>query len=177
MADYSAMISHLEKNNLQYFTFSPYYEKPIKAVIRHLPPDTPAENISSSLEGLGYNVINVRQMTATRRAPNRQSHMEPIALFLVILTRNITSLDLFKLNNLNHVIIEVELYRGQAGLTQCCNCQNFGHVWANCKQPLRCLCCGGGYLHKECREKTNTGSALRCCDFTPVQREKLHPAS
>jgi hypothetical protein len=41
MADYSAMKSYLEKNNLQYFTFSPNFENSIKAVIRHLPPDTP----------------------------------------------------------------------------------------------------------------------------------------
>jgi hypothetical protein len=38
LADYSAMISYLEKNNLHYFTFSPNSEKPIKAVICHLPP-------------------------------------------------------------------------------------------------------------------------------------------
>jgi hypothetical protein len=63
------MKSYLEKNNLQYFTFSPNSEKPIKAVIRHLPPDTPAEDISSSLENLGFSVINVRQLTTNRRAP------------------------------------------------------------------------------------------------------------
>jgi hypothetical protein len=56
MAGYSAMKSYLEENNLQYFAFSPNSEKPIKAVIRHHPPDTPEEDISSSLEGLGFNV-------------------------------------------------------------------------------------------------------------------------
>jgi hypothetical protein len=55
MADYSAMKSYLGKNNLQYFTFSRNSEKPIKAAIRHLPPDTPAEDISNSLENLGFN--------------------------------------------------------------------------------------------------------------------------
>jgi hypothetical protein len=70
MADYSAMKSYLEKNNLQYFYFSPNSEKPLKAVIRHLPSDRPAENISNALEGLGFNVINVRQLTTNRRAPN-----------------------------------------------------------------------------------------------------------
>jgi hypothetical protein len=35
-ADYSAMKSYLEKNNLQYFIFSQHSEKLIKAVIRHL---------------------------------------------------------------------------------------------------------------------------------------------
>jgi hypothetical protein len=37
MADFSAIKSCQEKNNLQYFIFSPNSEKPIKAVIRHLP--------------------------------------------------------------------------------------------------------------------------------------------
>jgi hypothetical protein len=43
MAGYSAMKFNLDKNNLQYFTFSPNSEKPIKAVIHHLPPDTPTD--------------------------------------------------------------------------------------------------------------------------------------
>jgi hypothetical protein len=62
MVDYSAMKFYLEKNNLQYFTFSPPSEKPIKVVICHLPPHTPEEDICNSLEDLGFNVINVRQL-------------------------------------------------------------------------------------------------------------------
>jgi hypothetical protein len=37
MAEYSAMKTYLEKNNLHYFTFSQNSEKPTKAVIHHLP--------------------------------------------------------------------------------------------------------------------------------------------
>jgi hypothetical protein len=68
---------------------SPNSEKPIKVVIRHLPPDTPAEDISNSLEDLAFNVINVRQMMANRLARKGQTHVEPLLLFLVNLTRNI----------------------------------------------------------------------------------------
>jgi hypothetical protein len=60
MADYSATKSYLEKNNLQYITFSPNSEKTMKAVIHHLPPDRPAEDISNSFEGLGFKVISTR---------------------------------------------------------------------------------------------------------------------
>jgi hypothetical protein len=77
------------------------------------------EDIFSSLEDLGFNVTNVRQMTAIWRAPNGQTHKETLPLFFVTLTRNIKSYEIFKLNNLNHVIIKVGLYRAQTGFTQC----------------------------------------------------------
>jgi hypothetical protein len=50
--------------------FSPNSKKSIKAAIHHLPPDMPVEDISNSVEDSGFNTINVRQMTATRTAPN-----------------------------------------------------------------------------------------------------------
>jgi hypothetical protein len=78
MAGYSAMKSYLEKNNLLYFTFSTYSEKPIKTVFRHLPPDTPAEDISNSLVDFGLNVIKVRHLTTNRRVPNGQTHVETL---------------------------------------------------------------------------------------------------
>jgi hypothetical protein len=89
MADYSATKFYLEKNNLQYFTFSPYSEKHIKALIHRLPPDAPAEDISNSLEDLGFNVV--RQLTTNRRAPNGQTHVETLPLFLVTLIRYVKS--------------------------------------------------------------------------------------
>jgi hypothetical protein len=139
MADYLAIKSYLEKHNLHSFTFSPNSEKPIKAVIHHLTPDTTAEDISNSLEYLGFSVISARHLTTSRRAGNGQTHVESLPLFLVSLTRKLKSQEIFKLNILNHIIIKMEPYRAQTGLKQCYSCQNFGHVRPNCKQPPRCL--------------------------------------
>jgi hypothetical protein len=84
------------------------------------------EAISNSLEDIiGFNVIDVRQMMATRRAPNRQTCVEPFPTFLGTLTKNMISQEIFKLNSLNHIIIMVELYRAQTGLIQCYNCPQF----------------------------------------------------
>jgi hypothetical protein len=85
---YSTIKSYLQKNNLHYFTFSPNSEKPNKEIIRHLPPDTTVEVTSNSFGILRFNIINVRQIVATRKAPNGQTHVGPIPLFLVTLTRN-----------------------------------------------------------------------------------------
>jgi hypothetical protein len=133
MANYSAMKPYLERNNL------PKFWKAYKGCNPSPSPRYASGRHFQQPEDLGFNVISVRQLTTNQRAPNGQTNVETLPLFLVILTRNIKYQEIFKLNSLNHIIIKVESYRAQTGLTQCYNCQNFGHVWANFKQPPPCL--------------------------------------
>jgi hypothetical protein len=69
MANFLAIKSHFEENNLPFFTFYNKSEKPIKVVIRHLPQNTPVEEICDGLVWLGFDVVSVKQMTPTRRSP------------------------------------------------------------------------------------------------------------
>jgi hypothetical protein len=73
MADFQSVKSHFDGQNLSYYSFFPKSEKPIKAVIRHLPHNTAAEDISDGLIGLGFDFISVKQMTATCRSPPEES--------------------------------------------------------------------------------------------------------
>jgi hypothetical protein len=109
-------------------------------------------------------------MTSTR--PRASANLP---LSLVTLPRSVKSQEIFELTSLSHVIIKVEAYRAQRGLTQCYNCQQFGHAWANCKQPPRCVWCGGGHLHRDCPEKENREStpAYNC----KLAEERPHPSN
>jgi hypothetical protein len=93
------------------------------------------------------------------------------------LPRTTKSQEIFRLQRLCHIEVRTEAYRAQYGLTQCHNCEQFGHVWANCKQPPRCLWCGGGYLHKKCPQKGNTSSTPTCCNCRLAEGENPHPAN
>jgi hypothetical protein len=177
MADYSAIRHYLDCQHLNYFTFFPKSEKPIKAVIRHLLADTPAEDISNALVDLGFDIINVKQMTSRKNIRDGGTQATNLPLFLVTLPRTENSKNIFKLNNLCNIIIKVEAYRTQNGLTQCYNCQQFGHVWANCKQPPRCLWCGRGHLHKDCPEKDIQNSSPSCCNCKLKNGERQHPST
>jgi hypothetical protein len=66
MEDYQTVRKHFDSNIITYFTFHPKSEKLIKATIRHLPSDTPTEDISNVLQDLGYSILSVRQMTSLR---------------------------------------------------------------------------------------------------------------
>jgi hypothetical protein len=68
MANFSAIKSYFQKENLPFFTFHRKSLKPIKAVIRHLPSSTPAEEVYEALAELGFDVMSVKQMTSSRRA-------------------------------------------------------------------------------------------------------------
>jgi hypothetical protein len=68
MADISAIKEHFNSQNLNYFTFFPKSLKPMKAVIRHLPGNTPVEEIYEGLLEPGFHIISVKQMSITRRS-------------------------------------------------------------------------------------------------------------
>jgi hypothetical protein len=91
MADFQSVKSHFDTNKLSYYSFYPKSEKPMKAVIRHLSQNTPAEDISDALVILGFDVISVKQMTATRRASPEGSKNINLPLFLITLPRTTKS--------------------------------------------------------------------------------------
>jgi hypothetical protein len=66
MADFSAIRSHFESNNLKYFLFYSNSQKPLKAVIRDPSASTLVEDISVGLMNLGFDVVSVKQMSTTR---------------------------------------------------------------------------------------------------------------
>jgi len=60
IADYLTIKKHLEEKKIPNYTFHPKSVKPIKPVIRHLPGNTPAENIAKELQTIGFTAISVR---------------------------------------------------------------------------------------------------------------------
>jgi hypothetical protein len=125
---------------------------------------------------LGFDVLSVKQTTTTRlSSPDGKATTRNLPLFLITLPRTAKSQEIFHLLSLCHFSIKAEAYRAQTGPTQCHNCQQFGHVWANCRQPPRCFWCGGGHLHKECPEKQNPNSTPACCNCRLAEGEKAHP--
>jgi hypothetical protein len=99
------------------------------------------------------------------------------SLFLICLPRTSKSKEVFKLTSLCHIAVRVDAYKSQTCLMQCYNCQKFGYVWANCKQPPTFMWCEGGHLHKECPEEGNTSTIPTCCNPNLVDGGEPHPSS
>jgi hypothetical protein len=89
MADYSAIRALFDGRKMSYYTFHPKSEKPIKAIIRHLPIDTPAEDIRNGLTEIGFSVMSVRQLTTNCRS--LEGDTQKLPLFLVTLQKTAKS--------------------------------------------------------------------------------------
>jgi hypothetical protein len=75
----------------------------MKAAIRHLPHNTPAEDISDGLVSLGFDLISVKQMTATHRSPPEGSETINLPVFLITLPRTAKFQEIFGLPTLCHI--------------------------------------------------------------------------
>jgi hypothetical protein len=91
LGDFAAVKSYLETHNLPYFTFYPKSLKPIKAAKRHLTLNTPAQAISDGLMDLGFDIINFKQMSTTRRSSSDGTLSKNLPLFLIYLPRTAKS--------------------------------------------------------------------------------------
>jgi hypothetical protein len=108
LADFQSVKSYFDQHRLFYSSFIPKSEKPFKAVIRHLPINIPAEDISDGLVNLGFDVISVKQMTTTRRSSPDDPKSIYLPLFLTTLPRSEKSQEIFRLPSLCHIVIKVE---------------------------------------------------------------------
>ena len=61
------------------------------------------------------------------------------------------------------IVYEVEEFRSPVSVTQCYNCQCFGHSAKNCKSKQKCLICGENHSHKECpNRETRKPKSANC---------------
>jgi hypothetical protein len=68
IADFQAVRLHFDFNNFSCYSFFSKTEEPIKVVIRHLPINTPAEDIAEFLGEFGFEAVSVRRLSTTRRS-------------------------------------------------------------------------------------------------------------
>ena len=55
--------------------------------------------------------------------------------------------------NITGIVYRVEEFRQPVSVTQCFNCQSFGHSAKNCRSKQKCLICGESHSHKGCPNK------------------------
>ena len=61
----------------------------------------------------------------------------------VLISQNLVS-------NVTGIVYEVEGFRQPVSVSQCFNCQSFGHSAKNCRSKIKCLICSEDHSHTGC---------------------------
>ncbi|GFW19599.1 nucleic-acid-binding protein from transposon X-element [Trichonephila clavipes] len=129
----------------------------IKAVIKGLTSSTNVTDIETELKTKGFEVEKIAQL-------RKFTTKSPLPLFMIQIKRSENAQDIFKLNNLNYLTVEVVPFRRRPGASQCFNCNYFNHTSKNCKMTPRCLKCEGSHRTQDCHttERLQTIHCINC---------------
>ena len=73
------------------------------------------------------------------------------------------------------IVYEVEEFRSLALVTQCFNCQSFGHSAKNCRSKQKCFICCENHSHKGCPNKEARKPKCANCKWSHVASYKRCP--
>jgi len=140
---YRLLIHYLKENNANYHTYQLAEDKPTRIVIRNLYPTTPIELIKSELETRLFEVRQVKNVL-------HKTTKHPLPLFFVYLEPTDHSNQIYKLYSLLRTKIKVEEPYKPKLISQCQNCQDYGHTRAYCSYSARCIRCSAHHPSSEC---------------------------
>lgn len=160
---YRALIHFLKDENAEYHTYQLREDKPLRIVIRNLHPSTPIKIIKEELE---VRLFEVRQVTNVLHKVNKN----PLPLFFVDLEPTPKSKEIFELSSLFHTKIKIEEPYKSKVISQCLNCQEYGHTRAYCGYHPRCVRCGAGHQTSNCPNPRNSPPKCALCS-------ENHPAN
>ena len=65
--------------------------------------------------------------------------------------------------NVTGIVYKVEEFRAPISITQCYNCQCFGHMAKTCRSKQKCLICGENHSHKGCPSRESRKPTCANC--------------
>lgn len=140
---YRAVVHFLRKEKAEFHTYQLNEDKPTRVVLRNLHPSTPTELIKSELE---VRLFEVRQVTQVLHRINKH----PLPLFFIDLEPTDFSQGIYQLDSLLHTKIKIEEPHKPKIISQCQNCQAYGHTKAYCGYMPRCVRCGNNHHSSAC---------------------------
>ncbi|GBO32316.1 hypothetical protein AVEN_70318-1 [Araneus ventricosus] len=147
LEDREKIIEALDKSEKEYVLSEPSENRPIKIVIKNLPPDHCKERIVSELEDMKFKVIRINQLRNYRLKTF-------LPIFLIELAKTPNANSIFQTEKINNFNVKIEHYRKKQRATMCYNCSDFFHSARNCKCKPRCIKCNGSHETRMCNIKT-----------------------
>lgn len=143
-AQFKSMNDAMDEKKIFFYTHDLPNSKPIKIVLKGLySMDT--DILKKHLIGSDVKCTEIKVMTLKNKRFSEQCN------YLIYFEKgSIKMSDLKKVQFVNHIVVRWEHYRQNSNITQCQNCQLYGHGSRNCRLSPKCVKCGGDHITKLC---------------------------
>jgi hypothetical protein len=159
---YRSIVKYLRQKNALFYTYQLGEDKSLRVVLRGLHPSIEEEAIKNDLIAKGFKVRSVTNVLSRDKVK--------LPLFFVDLDPEKSSEEIFKVNSLFQLKIQVEHPRQKHQIVQCTRCQRYGHTKGYCTLPPRCVKCAGPHSSQQCTKSRETPAMCALCQGN-------HPAS
>lgn len=153
--DKEKIIKKLKEQNFQFYTYSEPSQKPTIYVLKkYFAAET--EDLLKTLQDQEVSAEKVTVLCPNPDFPSFLVHFKSQTVNLTSLQRNVKAV--------NCVIVKWERFdRSRKRLTQCHNCQSFGHASSNCGMKRRCIKCLEDHLPGDCSRKNKDEEGTPKC--------------
>ncbi|GAB0093418.1 hypothetical protein DMENIID0001_085460 [Sergentomyia squamirostris] len=167
LEDYVKVKEYLKSNNYEYYSYTAKELLQKKLVLRGIDKTISCKTILQDLQKQTKHVVDVKQMTIktqsnTQNDENTTNNVhkgpiqrEKIGIYVVYFQRNAPIKQIIQEIHVvyYHKVTWEKYIRKKGYITQCGNCQLFGHASVNCNLKSKCLKCGENHTTITCAKK------------------------
>ena len=153
---YRKLIRHFNSEKIIHHTYQMKQDRAYRVVIRNLHYSIPIDEIKEELQKKGHPVRNIFNI---RHRVNKY----PLSMFYVDLEPKDNNKEIYNLQYLHNMKINVEPPNKKNTIIQCTRCQLYGHSKTYCTRPHKCVKCGGNHMTTVCQKSKETPPKCALC--------------
>lgn len=173
--DHAKIRSILKEGEVPFHTFTIREERRVHIILRGLCRSYTAQDVLAGLEDLNLNIKIADEISQFATERSRRNHQNT-NMWLIQLEPQSDTEALLRTKKFMHQVVSFE-HRKTNGVSQCRNCQHFGHSSINCSRPYRCVKCNHGHKQGECPLETMRQQSQIPIEPTCVNCKGNHPAN
>ena len=161
MTFYKKMVGLLKERKYEFHTFTPKCDKPHTYLLKGM---ADGSTLAEVKEALAMETSKNVQIIKIERFKTRKSikDKKDLPIFIVQISADSKIQDLLNISTVYYQKVHWEKIN-KTDLTQCRNCQRYGHVSSNCNMQYRCVKCNEQHAPGKCQlPKEAARSMLKC---------------
>lgn len=144
--EHKDIVGSITKLQLKYHTYSRREQVDKKFVIKGLPP----LEITDMIQDLKEQGVTPKKLIRMKARDSTQSES---ATYYMSIPYDTETEKVVAIKDICGILVRWEKYKNPKQVTQCYNCQSYGHGTINCHYESKCVKCAGNHQTKDCTKK------------------------